>query len=294
MLKLGTVNLTKISSFRNGDKYEKQTLDEDEGIVILRNNIPLSQCHHNYNQNNSHAFPKEFKISINDAYIFCCTKYFLSDSLTWAISEGKRSCILITDVELYIDRITKFHNDDLIFKGAMECIYSGNTIEASNALPYGTPQDLISNNLLAAFFKPIEYQQQRELRLLWLPKKNKDDREFIRNNIDIKDLLIPIVFDNFDESFQPSQNHCVGVRVIKNSSDVNAEFTVSTPNDVFTPVIFEEDGFKMLGFLIPSRNIGKVCVSGCRSGMLILGSRILICSIELNDVKQIEFFTNDV
>lgn len=295
MLDDGNVHLSKISIFRDSSKFSGGIFDDKEGIVTIHNCIPVTICddysQDNYKQDNLHAFPHKLEIMVNDAYIFCCTKYFLSDSLGWAISEGKESCVLITDVAEYINRVSLHFSTSLEFKSAKECSYIGREFKAKAATPYGIENHFIKDKLNAAFVKPEEYAQQRELRLLWAPRFDINPPEYINGNVDTMDLLIPVRFCNFDKDFSSKENCVVGTRIYTKSGCWDAEYILKIPNDVFTPIIHIYNGERMLGFLSSSK-----IFSGCRftgGYMMMITSNIgnIVCNVPLSDVESIEVFT---
>lgn len=291
MLNNGNVHLSNISIFRDTRKFSGKILDIKEGIVTLHNRIkPIKN---EYIQSCKHAFPTSVNININDAYIFCCTKYFLSDSLTWAISEGKQCCVLITDVNEYIHRISLHYQASLNFRSARECEYIGRDFYASTATPYDRINKFINEPLNAVFVKPKEYAPQKELRILWTPKSNIKQEEYLNSNIETKDLLIKVLFHNFNIFYKSSRPSLVGARIIKKDGRENAKYEIRVPEEVFSPVIHSKKGHKMLGFLSLSRsNIFIDCLFK-GSDIPIIQSPIgnIVCNVYLNDIEHIEIYT---
>ncbi|HCG5296691.1 TPA: hypothetical protein NJZ52_004456 [Vibrio parahaemolyticus] len=98
----------------------------------------------------------------------------------------------------YIRRISSYYESDLDLVGAQECQYIGRNFFATSATPYDPTNFFIQENINAAFVKPVEYAPQRELRLIWKPKNSFQPQEFLNNDIETKDLLIPVLFHDFD------------------------------------------------------------------------------------------------
>ncbi|MDC5821758.1 hypothetical protein OPW19_18265 [Vibrio europaeus] len=290
MLSDGNVHLSNISIFRDSSRFTGQILDKREGIATLHNGIPTTKCH-NYAQNSIHAFPHKLDVIVSDAYVFCCTKYFLSDSLTWAISEGKQCCVLITDVDEYINRVSLYFKTSLEFKSAKECQYIGRDFVSTSATPYDNTNYFIQDELNAAFIKPKEYASQRELRLLWTPKSDVEVSDFLNDNVETTDLLIPVRFHDFDESFSSFGNCTVGARILTKNGRGNAEYQIQVPNEVFTPVIHSNGGEKMLGFLSTSNHLSGGRFNGGHTGIFMSDIGCIVCNVYLSDIESIEIFT---
>ncbi|MCF5904251.1 MULTISPECIES: hypothetical protein [Aeromonas] len=292
MLENGNVHLSNISVFRDSSRFSGQILDEKEGIVTLHNSIATSVCDF-YEQNNRHAYPEAVEIAVSDVFVFCCTKYFLSDSLTWAISEGKQSCILITDVGEYIRRISSYYESTLEWVEAQECQYIGRDFFATSATPYDPTNYFIQKNMNAAFVKPKEYAAQRELRLIWKPKSSFQPQKFLNNDIETQDLLIPVLFHDFDSSYRSSGRQRVGARIISKSGTSNAEYNISIPNEVFTPVIHTSNNDQMLGFLATSSHLSGGNFKGGQIGILMSAIGPIVCNVYLKDIEYVEIFTKN-
>lgn len=58
-----------------------------------------------------------------DALIYCTTAYLFSDSLSWAIEEGKESCIMITDPDAFFSLIHQHIKDGYKYYRYGSCLY---------------------------------------------------------------------------------------------------------------------------------------------------------------------------
>ncbi len=247
-----------------------------------------------YNYNNiEHAFPKILNFTVNDVYIFCCTKYFLSDSLEWAIRENRDCCTLITDVDEFSRRITEHFQKSLNYIGALECKYTNRCIDVRSAIPYGTYHDILTEPLLSAFIKPTNYRAQRELRVMWSPKDMTMVEEYVRDDINITDLLIPIYFNEFDHNYKNHDRYSIGVIVKDKKGNGIAEYNIKKPYEVFSPVITIDHSTKQksLGFQVNSNVLNGATISTINGpGTLVIRNKILICNVNLDDVGHIEIY----
>ncbi|AUR95179.1 hypothetical protein HOU21_gp01 [Vibrio phage 1.202.O._10N.222.45.E8] len=289
MLEDGQVYLARISDFRDPDKHGGAILDNKEGQVSLINTIKPSQCTGGYTFDGMDLYPDRVDISVDNAYVFCCTKYFLSDSLTWAMNEEtpKECCVLITDVEEYIKRISEAHKDILSFDAALECQYIGREIEVKSQIPYAFTQRFISNPKLAGFVKPDSgnYKAQRELRLMWSPISGQDLGKGLAKNIDVTDLLIPVHFEGFDKNFSSLSSNSVGASIITKDGSPSPTYRLTTPAQVLTPVIHGDQ----LGFMNTNNKLIGSVVRNANVGFQAGGNTPpIICNVALENVERID------
>lgn len=289
MLEDGQVYLARISDFRDPSKYGGAIFDDREGQVSLINVINPTKCTGGYKFDGLDIYPKRIDLSVDDAYVFCCTKYFLSDSLRWAMNEEtpKDCCVLITDVDEYIRRISESHRDILSFDAALECQYIGRDIAVTSQMPYSFTQRFIDNPKLAGFVKPDRcgYKEQRELRLMWSPTSAQDFGKGIAKNIDITDLLLPVHFEGFDKNFSSLSVNTVGATIVTKDGSPSPSYQVTTPAEVLTPVIHGNQ----LGFMNTSRNLIGARVQNANIGFQIGGNLPpLICNVSLDNIERID------
>ncbi|OBU18310.1 hypothetical protein AYY19_00020 [Photobacterium aquimaris] len=289
MLEDGQVYLARISDFRDANNHGGTIFDDREGQVSLINAIQPSKCIGEYTFDGMDFYPERIDISVDDAYVFCCTKYFLSDSLTWAMNEEtpKDCCVLITDVEEYIKRISEAHKNVLSFDAALECQYIGREIEVKSQIPYTFTQQFINTPKLAGFVKPDSrgYKEQRELRLMWSPIYAQDLGKGIVKNIDVTDLLIPVHFEGFDKNFSSLSANSVGANIITKDGSSSPTYRLTTPAEVLTPVIHNGQ----LGFMNTNNTLKGATISNANVGLQINGnSPMIICNVALENIERID------
>ena len=126
-------------------------------------------------------------ISLDNVFIYCGCGEFFSDSLLFAIKEGRNSCTLITDPIGFSKKISE-SDDNLIYIGVERCEYVGRELHydgESNSIACLIKED----NNQAIFVKPKHMASQREIRCAWV---DQSDRTIFHKNIDLTNYLIPI------------------------------------------------------------------------------------------------------
>ncbi len=298
MLESGKVCITEISDFRKA-KYEGTTYDAGEGKVTL--NL----------QNGVETIDVSRLDGIADAFVFCCTRSFYSESLEWAITERKTekendSCLLITDVEEFARRVSSAIQD-LKYENSKECRYTGRELDIANTEHHSIIDDIQGNPLEAAFVKPKKYEKQDEFRMLWTTKngKLKNGNNQIKLDAGVQDLLIKVEFD-VDEmkALIKNKSHKVGTEMLDENGNAKAGFFVKKePIGAFRPNVRRHNGRLLLSFMPPANNKQDIGNIKNFSGIDFVGpeveigihctdSGVLFCETPLNDVSKIRFRSN--
>jgi len=264
MWKNGNIHLSSMSSFRKG-AYGGLIDDPREGQTTLF--FPFDP-ESNYSINHEKQY-----ISLDDTFIYCGSSDFFSGTLSWAISDGKESCVLITDVKKVASLISEAI-PKLEFIGANPCTYSGRDI---GLFKHFSPlrHQLAENNYIAAWIKPQKYHPQKEFRLVWRAKEKLSSEDFVNQNINIQDYLIPVTFTGIETLFSDNKPHTVGAKVITVDGASDAWFDIQYPLETFTPVIHKNGEDYLLGFLSPS---------SMSSGGGFYGGQIGLCHSRIGDI----------
>lgn len=266
----GTVRISKISDFRDKEKHKNQILDEGEGTATFQGHNHTTQ------------------IEINNQYIFCATEHFLSDSLLWAISEGKECCVMVTDPEELYKRITNNTQTGLTHTGSRKCAYVTTRIFEQEA----DFKFLADNNNLngICFLKPYQYRSQRETRSAWQPKEDTN-AECLYIQADISDLLIKIEFKNITKENFHSDKTVTITTHIKNSG--TRIVNIKSDQSVHTPIIININNIDCLGYVVSGTNtISNGSTSGDISAIHFYGNMIIAGTNKLKDIEKIEFNYN--
>ena len=281
MWKNGNIHLSSVKSFRKG-VYGGLIDDPREGQVTLY--FPLD-INSNYNIHH-----KRHDISLDDAFIYCGSSDFFSGTLNWAISEGKETCVLITDVTKVAAQISEAI-PELEYIGARPCLYSGRDIGLFNFVDQFRDQ-LAKKNMMAAWVKPQEYQPQKEFRVVWRARETLLSEDYINQDISIQDYLIPVEFSGIDVLFSDNKPHTVGAKVVTVDGKNDAWFDIQYPLETFTPVIYKNGNDYLLGFLSPSSGISGGRFHGGQIGICISKFGPIGCNVFLKDVLRIEYRVN--
>ena len=275
MWKQGNVHLTNISKFREG-KYGGLIDDPREGLVSV--SFP------NYDNANCRV-----DLKIDNAFIYCASYDFLSDTLESMLKNGRDNCVLITDVEEMAYRVSDI-DPDLIFIGIGDCIYSGRDISEEFNSSSGIGYQILQKPILAAFVKPVKHQPQREVRFLWFGNENTKNKESVNRDIDLQQFLIPVSYKGVEQLFSDSVIHSVKTKVKTKDEMNDVWFDINYPKEVFRPIIRKnEDGVYEFGFRTDSSKFRGVRVHG--GGIEISGpplGTVIWCG-RLEDIERIEY-----
>ena len=155
-----------------------------------------------------------------DVRIYCCSKILLSESLTWALNEGKKSCVMITNPkkfrELLCDKLSSLNVSEFF-----SCTYTDERKADSQT-------DLRQ----FYFYKPKKYQEQHEVRMIVNSLKNKIEIPAI------KDYLIEIDIKSIDPLIIKEEQECQIEHIVtKKDNSEPTLFSIMKPSGIYSPVI---------------------------------------------------------
>ena len=169
----GVIRIGTIYEYRNIEKYGSTIGDDNEGIVDEK------ETYENLTIRGPEETPELLKGRIHveegglfqmyggsivvreqspDYYIFCITKEY-----NYSVMQEFKcdTCIEIFNIERFIQCLNKSMRHKGKFIGAFECAYKNKTVS-----PGDRPQEH------PAIIKALEYAPQKEIRLIWEPKKS--------------------------------------------------------------------------------------------------------------------------
>jgi hypothetical protein len=215
MLNVGNVYVPTLKQFRDATLHGGGILDVTEGILHLDNHysfyaglakdanglLPVVSKPYEAVVLNDATIKQ--RIELGNCNIYCMTQYFLSNSFEWAVKEeGKEVCILIKNVEAFINLINPaLGAEGLRFHSIGECMYhadEGRRVCETDPSPSSLSNFLLRDPIKTAFIKPFRYKEQRELRALWYP----DDPAISNVSVDVpgvSDLLMRVEFSRVDK-----------------------------------------------------------------------------------------------
>ena len=309
LLDNGNVHLPTIQEFRDPRRYKGKIVDPREGQVKL-----VSRYTHyeglakNANGTLSRFYPPNQRLDVLNtewaeeldfasAHIYCATRFFYSDSLEWAIGEKKDSCVLITDFEAFLRRVSDAL-DDLQFLGVRECLYIGRDIEETDPGPNSLANYLLADLRRIAFVKPKKYASQRELRAVWQRADGASEFEAINLDVpSVRDLCIPMDFSNVRRELLLNcklPGVALGVRIVRKPPGVAAEYLLQAPLEVFSPVIFrsrpEERWLLGCYYSGEERTFANGHTRNAEIGITISRIGPIFCCVHLDQIQRLEFF----
>ena len=309
LLDNGNVHLPTLQEFRDPSRYKGNILDVLEGQVKL-----VSRYTHyeglakDANGILPRFYPPEQRLNILDsewaeqfcfanAHLYCATRWFFSDSLEWAIGERYDSCVLVTDFELFLRRVSDALND-LQFVGVRECLYLGREIEETDPGPNSLANYLLSDLRRIAFVKPKEYASQRELRAVW--ERTHKASEFEAINLDVpsvRALCIPMDFSNVQRELllnPKSPDLALAVRIVRKPPGLAAEYQLQAPLELFSPVIFrsraEEPWLLGCYYSGEERTFSHGYAKNCEFGITLSEIGPIFCCVHLDEIQRLELF----
>ncbi len=271
--KSGNIRLSKITEFR-GSQHGGQLDDSAEGIDTILEPIDVTGYHQFVYR------PRE--VRVDAAFIFCAASNFVSQSLLWAINDGKSSCVLLTD----IDEVMRRCNDavpELSFLGFRKCVYRSKTLFT---LPCGAARDSGQAEFSIPWIKPIEYRAQLESRGVWIPKQYPTTFTSITRDIPVHDLCIPVSYSGMYPFFE-DHNRSLLIKVEVFGTDRPICFYMQYPNEVMSPVIHKLEGRYFLGFTSNSRIYSSGHMTG--GGSSINNQGTFIGDTLLEQVESIRY-----
>lgn len=279
----GNMYLSNPRAFRKG-AFGGLIDDDREGQVKLYYPSDESSCF-DITHSNEH-------ISLDDVFIYCGSSDFFSDTLRWAMSDGKETCVLITDVD-EVAKIVVSEVSGLEYIGTQHCLYSGRDI---GMMDFFSPirRELSQNPSLAGWIKPRKHAPQKEVRMMWKASALLANEDHISRNVDVQRYMIPVIFSGIEALLEDSsQVQTVGARVVTVDGCNDAWFDIQYPLETFSPVIHKSNGEYLLGFLSPSRSVSGGRFHGGMIGMAITQIGAIGCNVRLQDVVRIEYRVNN-
>lgn len=277
----GNIHLSSMSCFRDG-KYGGLIDDDREGQVTLH--FPID---HGLNYQIHH---ERLEISMEDAFIYCGSSDFFSDTLNWALSDGKETCVLITDFNEVALRISEAI-PELEYIGSKNCEYSGRDIGALKFRD-SLRGRIFHNHAMSAWIKPHKHKTQKEFRAVWKATGRLSSEQHINKDIDIKDFLIPVSYSGIELLFSDNKPHTVGAKVVTVDGKNDAWFDIQYPLETFTPIIHKHEDQYLLGFLSPVNTVSGGRFHGGQVGIVLSQHGPIGCNVFLQDVLRIEYRVN--
>jgi hypothetical protein len=263
MCKSGNIHLSKISELR-ASKHGEPVDDSAEGIVTLFEPMDVTGLHQ--------FLYRGQQLRLNDAFIFCAASNLVSQSLVWAINDGKTACVMLTDIEEVMRRVNAVV-PELSFLGFQECIYRPKTLFT---LPGDVARGSRQVESQIAWIKPVEYRAQLETRGVWLPRQYPTALTSINRVIPLQDLCIPVSYSGMYPFFE-DHNRSLVIKVEVFGADGTICLSMQYPHEVMSPVIHKRGDRYFLGFTSSSGiHVGGQLTSDGASmddrGALFLGS----------------------
>ena len=312
LISKGEVYLCNLKSFTKGTHGGKID-DQTEGKIKISNFyqsyigrakdaeglIPLYYPPHGivnfYNQNIS------LEIEDPDSLVFCASSLLLSDSLSWAIKEGKETCIMILDSAKFFNDVSSELKNEYYSAGMKSCDYikdEKGKFQENNPNIYSLTNGYCSNQKLISYTKPKIFEEQREVRMAFFkknesPDKIKEELEPLTVNINNDNNYIKILFDNADSKILMDENLGDIEIKVNRLNGAPTTFKVEHPRALYTPIIYRKEG-NFLGFSYPSEDnsYGGVTVSNCDYGILNDGGIPLIALNKISNIESIEILTH--
>jgi len=232
-----------------------------------------------------------------DALIYCTSSFLFSDTLSWAIKEGKESCIMISDSQLFFNLIyEKLKHKYPLFKFG-SCLYvksDEGIYYEPNANKNSLTNEIMHDRFMEFFLKPKNFSSQREVRAIF-----RNNSESINDEIEPETLIIPeirkllfeIDFKNADVEIltERKKGRINMINVLKSGDKHSVCF--ETPFNLMTPLIFNQNVEK-IGFSTPydKKFVGGNIIGEPALYLSSIGTPIFACS-ELNNLSYIELNT---
>ena len=281
LLENGNVHIPNIMDFRDEKKYGGLIFDPREGIAQLHlPSVGYRGMDCNFGDSNDGS-PLTFQV--DDAYIFCCASRFVTESLKWAIEDKKQKCVLITDVDKFVHRLTEYFSDDLSLVSAKNCRYIGRDFALNKVNRDHFLKDI--NEVL--FIKPKAYVNQMESRLVWRTIDGSHSKNFFNANIPLNDLLIPINYRGKVENLDVDINYQPGVTVVTKTPHANVSYGGQSIAKVLSPIVHHAEGREYLGFLSDYEGYYN-CSFGGDIPFMISPFGVILCSVETSKIVSID------
>lgn len=300
LLKHGHVYIPALEDFRDEKKYGGKIFDPEEGMAYFtqqsKNTPEIQTTHHS-------------TIVLSKFFVFCLTRNFDLESLQWAMSEGKKCCVMLAEPRQFF-KGTNDCLDDTHFFGAFPCIYSGRTIAEDHhtykAVAFKTPHfQFVINDffnrafrhpLWAAYIKDSSYAQQQEFRGVWgfknidAPKASALQAKKCETG-----KIILIHFEKMLGYEANSPNIKFRIKALSANQEALLSVSFESLEHIFSPIVFKtyDSNQLMLGFcsnanIFSGGNVNGGLGSINADGIYIAGH------IPLAEVHSIEYLCDAV
>ncbi len=259
LIENGVLRVGNISSYRDPG-HGGLISDEYEGIVNFTAEQTVEGLSTKYLQNT--------RVQIDNVYIYCTTKNLLSDSINWALSEDKDTCVLIVDSIDFASSICE-STENLTFAGGAPCSYEGRFFSLADK----RGQEFFDNIFGITLLKDKDFASQQEFRFAWhMNHIQETPPDYFDIKLIRKPKLIPVSYKKMDKFFDPlNWIGMIGVNVFDINGIEMGGFELEEPKKIFFPITYDVDGESHLSF----------CPEG---GANALQGGYLRCTTELSDL----------
>jgi hypothetical protein len=257
LLSNGSGRIPLLAGFRDSDKYGGKVFDSDEGIVQIRNHYTHYRglakdangllCLQGEPYSQIEVFQKTLtqRISLQQAFAYCVTQHLFSDSvLEWANERSKDACVLIKDFDLFLSIVNQLVAEQLRFVDVRECVYSGREISEVNPSQDSLTNFILSRPHLSSFIKPKDYEQQREIRAVWLPAQERYPRHVEFASAELAALCLEVDYSAIRNAIANGKTVAeleFGGTVYNRASATPSTFTLTNPPEICSPVLSRSD-----------------------------------------------------
>lgn len=158
-----------------------------------------------------------------DVWVYCLSQFLLSQSLSWALAEGKTSCIMITNPKRFHDLIVK-NKTNAEFSDFKKCIYSNDRPTADQ------DTDLINYY----FYKPLKYKRQLEVRFIGIGPNLEPKTLCIPQ---LKNYVLEVDVNGVDPSVVNGETSGKIIHQTFLKDHSISEFTIKKPFEIYSPVL---------------------------------------------------------
>lgn len=315
LMDFGSVHLPSMNGFKNTTKHKGRIADKTEGEIFIENEYTqyvgrsrdaeglISLEHESYNIVAAKNLTLKRHMRMPDALVYCAASNFFSDTLIWAIEDGKDACVMIVDSESFFSSVHLKIQDRYNLLGVQSCNYikneNGELLEKYPDISSET-SFLINDPLRVFFAKPKIYEAQREVRAVFLLKgdlKNIDLRKELEAELvlvpSVTGSLMEIIFKNSDPKILLNEKPGVIFMKVNKKLGISTTFSINEPRGVFSPVFFEGiNNELMMGFCYPDVNtfVGAA-PSNCDVGVDSFGGTAVFACNAVANIKNIEIYT---
>jgi len=319
LLQQGNVHIPQLLDFQNADKYDGKILDQDEGLVTIRNHY-TSYKGLAKNANGllpMHFRPYEMVETFNQtidlpfqssAYAYCITQHFFSDSLQWAISErNKDKCVLITDFPRFVNLVNQGVKPSVRLLDVRPCVYTGRLIDETDPSADSRSNFLLANQEWIHFIKPPDYESQRELRAIWIDSDEKGAKAINFDIPELPSICLPVTFPTIKEAITKQgvapESLSYGARLNCKGATKQPNYKIRSPAEVCSPVLHKKPGDEWTfgfwyGRLKPRdakifADLDSGEAAGGVTGIKLTDIGAIFCNVSLATVESIEFYCEE-